>query len=464
MSKPHVLPLASPIGARYESISVDSKLVNCFVEQGISEQGYHVYKRPGFTTLYSVAAGAGRGCYYWGAFYYSVVGTTLYKYPGAIAVGTVNGAGKYYFSSCLGATPLLFLNNGIKAYTVSALDVLTDVTPAIIAQAGFPVSATWVPGAVTIDGYTTITDYTSNIWTSSINLPGTWPGNVGIAQIEPDPPVALFKNISYLLCIKQFYTEAFYDAAATPWPYGRVDGAKMNYGCVDGRTVCDVGGDLIWVAQTREGGVAVVVVSAMRATAISTAPIERLLQLANYSGNVYSWAFKCEGHRLYGVTVAASNLTLVYDLKSQIWYQWTDPNGNYLPYSSATVGANKLIIFQHESNGTSLVASITAFSDNGSVFPVDIYTPNFDGGTRHVKALTKLSVFGDQQNNSTLQLRYSDDDYQTWTDAGTVDMSQDDPFWADLGSFKKRAFRFTHQVNGPFRAEKFEALLDVGSL
>lgn len=462
------LPLVAPIGARYESLTVDSKLVNAFAEQGQGENTYYVYKRPGFAVQATVAAGTGRACFYWNGFFYAVTGTTLWKFSSlSVAptnVGTVDGTGRYYFTSCLGATPLLFLTNGTKGYTVSAADVLTDVTAAITGQAGFPASLTWVPGAINIDGYITIADFTSNIWTSPINTPGTWPGNVGIAQIEPDSPVALFKQISYLLCIKRFYTEAFYDAAGTPWPYGRVDGAKMNYGCIDGRTVCDVGGDVIWVAQTREGCVTVVIVTSLKATPISTPPVERLLCDADYTGGVYSWAAKIEGHRFYGITVVNSNLTLVYDLTTRLWYQWTDPNGNYLPYCAASIGVTNSVIFQHESNGTFLTADVNTFTDAGIIFPVDIYTPNFDGGTRKEKALTKLSIFGDQAAGSTVQLQYSDDDYQSWTDAGSVDLSTADPFWADLGSFKKRAFRLTHASATPFRVEKIEPILSLGSL
>lgn len=462
------LPLIAPIGARYESLTVDSKMVNAFAEQGVSEGQFFVYKRPGFDTQTSVAAGTGLGCYYWNGFFYAVVGTTLYKFSSLLVapttIGAVNGASKYSFTSCLGATPRLFLSNGTAAYTVSTADVLVNVTAAITGQAGFPASGTWLPTVVNVNGYITLVDIMSNIWTSALNNPATWPGNVGIAQIEADRPVALFKQISYLLCIKQFYTEAFYDAAATPWPYGRVDGAKMNYGCIDDRTICDVGGDVIWVAQTREGNVTVVIVSALKATPISTPPVERILAAADYSGTVYSWVAKVDGHRFYGVTIVNSNITLVYDLTSRLWSQWTDPSGNYLPYSASSIGVTNKVVFQHRSNGSFLHLDIGVFRDNSVVFPVDIYTPNFDGGTRSEKALTKLSIFADQVAGSTVQLRYSDDDYVTWTDAGSVDLSTSDPFWADLGSFKKRAFRFTHSANTVLRVQKVEPIISKGSL
>lgn len=463
-----LLPLATPIGARYDSLTVDSRLTNCVAEQNIDQQGFSVYKRPGFQLRLPIAPGVGRGVFYWRNGLYCVIDGNLYRcitstIPSFTLIGAVNASGRYYFTSCLGATPLVFLTNGNHAYTVDIAGTLTDVTAAITGQSGFA-GAPWVPSVINIDGYITLADTTSNIWTSGLNTPGSWPGNYGIAQIEPDYTVALFKQISYLLCIKQFYTEAFYDAGQTPWPYGRVDGAKMNYGCVDPRTVCDVGGEVMWVSQTREGEVDVILVSSLKASPVGTPSVIRLLSAADYTGNVYSWAAKFMGHRLYGVTITNANLTLVYDLTSKVWYQWTDANGDYLPYVAATVGTTNEVIFQGETDGNLYVVSVHAFADDGVVFPVDIYTPNFDGGTRKVKELAKLSIFGDQANGSTVDLFTSDDDYQTWTAAGSADLSTDDPFWADLGSFKKRAFHFHHQANTPFRVEKVEPLLKAGSL
>jgi hypothetical protein len=101
--------------------------------------------------------------------------------------------------------------------------------------------------------------------------------------------------------------------------------------------------------------------------------------------------------------------------------------------------------------------------DDGSIFTTDIYTPNFDGGTRRTKTLTKLAVMADRKDGATLDVWYSDDDYQSWVYGGQADLGSDDPFWADLGSFRRRAFRFTQTSNAPLRIQAIEAYLDVGS-
>ena len=460
---PQRIPLVAPIGARYSSLSVDSRLVNCYAEQGLSQGEFFVYKRPGFVTQSAGAgAAAAHGAFTWLGDVYMVWGGTLYKNGGSL--GAVDGTAAYGFTamSGKGITRVMFLTNGVAAYTVSTTGTITDVTAAIVATIG---SATWLPYCAFLDAYISILDTMGTIWTCTQGDPATWPAlNYVSAWLEPDAPIALAKQLSYLVCVKEYYTQLFYDAGnATGSPLSAVPGAKINFGGRDGRTVVECGGDLIWVARTREGGVAVVLMSALKATPISTSREERLLQAADFSGAVYAWSAKVGGHRFYVVTVVNSNLTLVYDLTARLWYQWEDPSGNYLPYAFATIGAGNGVTLQHATSGATLGMDIAAYQDAGAIFTADIYTPNYRGGTQRQKTLTRLDMQGDRNGASTVRLYYSDDDYQTWTDAGTADLSTDEPFWADLGSFRRRAFRFSQSANAPMRVEAIEALVDVGA-
>lgn len=461
MSQPQLIPLAAGIGARYESLTVDAKLVNAFAEKGQQEGEIHVYKRPAFVRSTDMGAAAGLGVFYWRGDFYSVFGATLYKNGGSLT-GTLDTSAAYAFTATLGTSPLLILCNGAKMYSVSTTGTISDVT----GSANFPTGI--LADVVYLDGTIYVFQIaTSRIYGSGIDDPTSWNAlNYVSAAIEPDAPKALHKQLSYIIAIKEFYSEVFYDAGnPTGSPLSPVKGAKINFGTVDGRTVCECGGDVAWVARTREGGVTVVLVSSLKVHAISTPPIERLLQAADYSGAVYSWSVKVDGHRLYGVTVVNSNLTLVYDLTSGMWYQWTSPDGGYLPFSAASIGTANKVVFQHAHDGDlySLDLSATADVEDG-VFAVDIYTPNFDGGTRREKTLSRLNLIGDQAAGSTWSIWWSDDDYQTWQGPVTVDLSGDNPFVADLGSFRKRAFHLRLDANAHGRLRAVEAYLALGAL
>lgn len=458
---PKVLPLAAPIGARYESLTVDSRLVNAFAEKAPQSDEVWVYKRPGFGQLSfpAISAGTGRGIFYWGGSVYSIFDGTVYK-DGVALVGSVTNSGMYTFSSCLGSDPVLFIQNTVDAYTIDAGGTITQVT-----DSDYP--ATTAPGSAYLDGTTYVLTPDSKLYGSdaTTNDPASWdPANLILVQLEPDAAIALAKQLVYVVALKEFYTEVFYDAGnATGSPLGPVQGSKINFGCVDARTVRAVGGDLAWVARTREGEVCAVLMSATQPQVISSPREDRILANADYSGNVYSWAAKVDGHRFYGVTIVESNLTLVYDLTSGMWYQWTDEDGNYLPYCDATINAaGTQSIFQHESNGKLYTPSISLYEDSLGPFTFHVYTPNYDGGTRRKKTLARMDLMGDMVSGSTVSVEYSDDDYGSWVAVGSYNMAEALPTLANLGEFTRRAFHFYQADDEPLRIKAAEMYLQLG--
>lgn len=110
---PPRLPLVNSLGNRGTLSREDARLVNAIAEKG-KDGKIRVVKRPG-TAVDTTLSGVGRGLFNWLGDIYAVFGTTLYK--NGASLGTVDGTGvTYTFSSCLGATPTLFLQNGVKAY------------------------------------------------------------------------------------------------------------------------------------------------------------------------------------------------------------------------------------------------------------------------------------------------------------------------------------------------------------
>lgn len=457
MSQPQPLQLVTPLTNRYNSTNIDARLVNCFAEQGQAKGEYHVYKRPGFKYRSTIAAGTARGLFNWQNNLYAIIDGSLYK-NGVSISAAINNSGTYSFDPTLGASPVLFFKNGTNAYTVNAADVVTAVT-----DVDYP--TTTVGGTVYLNGTTYVMTAEAEIQGSdaAANDPQTWdPLNSVFAQIEPTAGVAIAKQLAYVLALKQFYTEAFYDAGnASGSPLGSMQGSKMNYGCVDARTVKNLGGDLIWVANTGEGTPCVVFVSNLKLDVVSDPRVERLLEAMDFT-TIYSWAVRVEGHRFYGLTSVVSNLTLVLDLTSRIWYIWRAPGGGYLPYAfSAPDTTGNKAVFLHATNGKLYNLDTATYQDDGTTFRCDIYTDNFDGNTRRSKIATRLDILGDQVASS-LNVEFSDDDYQTWVAANPIDLSLRQPFTADLGEFYKRAFHFYHEANTAMRIQQAEIYIGLG--
>jgi hypothetical protein len=121
-------------------------------------------------------------------------------------------------------------------------------------------------------------------------------------------------------------------------------------------------------------------------------------------------------------------------------------------------------ILQHESDGNLYYGSPNYTDDAGVYFPSVVITPNFDAGTRRWKHLGMLTVDGDKDNGTRLSVQFSDDDFQSWTPARTVDMSDIYPSLAQCGTFRRRAFKLTVSDSYFFRLRALELQMDLGTL
>lgn len=457
---PKRLPLVIEPQNRDGSVSKDARLVNCYMEQQTvgGETEYWIYKRPGLAvgSQPPAASVSGYGVYNWRGDIYAVFANKLYKNGVAVA-GTVDTTGGVYrFSSCLGATPKLQLGNGVKAYNYddgAGLVLINDVN--------FP--AAFVKGWAYLNATTYVMLATAHIQGSDNNDPVSWDAlNDILAQIEPDQGKALAKQLVYVVAFKEWSTEVFYDAGnATGSPLGRVEGAKVNYGCVSADSVQDLDGTLLWIGRSRTAGVQVLVLESLKADVVSTQPIERLLQGADFS-SVYSWQVSLDGHRFYVVTLKNENLTLAFDLDQKMWSQWMDINGGYMQIVGSTFDTSGRAILQGESDGRLYYSSADYLDDAGYVFYCDIITPNFDAGVESRGKLMNMMYFvGDKTAGSTLTVRVSDNDYQSWSQGRMVDLSQNVPYLDNCGTFKRRAHWLRHQKPTRMRLKAVELQMDL---
>jgi len=459
---PKRLPLTITPENRATSTDKDSRLVNCFLEKQ-KDDTYQLYRRPGLAESSQPSGGAanGYGVFNWLGNIYSIFGNTVYK-DGVAVAGTVNTAnGVYRFDQCLGATPKLQLGNGVKAYNYDSGGGLVEIT-----DGDFP--ASFRKGWAYLNGITYVAVSSSgSIQGSDVNDPTTWdPLDVIVAQIEPDFNIALGKQLVYVVDFKQWSVELFYDAGnASGSSLGRVEGAKVDYGCASQESVQNIDGMLLWVTATKSPLRQLAMMKGLKAEIISSPAVDRLLTAADFT-TVFSWQLLISGHRFYVVTSKVSNLTLAFDVDERMWYQWTDSSGNYLPIVSSTYTSTGSIILQHETNGRLYTAAMSQLTDAGNVIQVDIYTPNFDGGTQRGKQLNQLTILGDKTPGSVLQVRSNDDDYDPtkWSDFREIDLSDSLPMLDNEGTFIRRAYNFRHRCPTEFRIEAAEMQIDICTL
>ena len=466
---PKRLPLIVEPANRSEDTDKDAKLINGYVEHNTKTDEWWVYKRPGMLQTGATKSGVGRGVYNWQGDIYAIFGATLYK--NGTSIGTVNTAGGVYrFDSTLGATPKMQLGNGIVGYNWDGTTLVQVV------GANFPgntYATAGVKGWAYLDGTTYVLDRAAYMHGSDtvagMNAPEQWTDVLNIlgAQIEPDRGVFLAKQLVYVLALKEWSTEVFYDALNPigALPLAPVQGAKINYGCINADLVQEIDGSLLWAATNRSSAVQVILVENLKPTVVSTKAIERLLGEADFT-SVASFGIKYEGHRFYGITLKNDNLTLVYDLTDQMWAQWTDTDGNYFPIVSSTFSTTAGRILQHETNGKLYLLDSEYPTDDGDTITFDLYSPNFDGGVRRRKQMTMLEFIGDLTPGSQLQVRTNDADYDPtkWTNYRLVDMNVRRPLLINCGTFVRRATHIRHQCATRLRIQGVEMQLDIGTL
>lgn len=458
---PKRLPLVATPTNRAQSTDKDAKLINGYVEKGAMDELW-CYKRPGLAVseTYTGAVGVGNGVFNWEGIILAVFGTRFYEngvYKGAVT--DTNGS-PYDFSANLAATESVFIHSPLISYTWNG------TTLAQVVDVDYP--ATTVRGAVYIDGTTYVMTPEAYIFGSALNDPTSWSSlNVIRAQIEPDAGVAIAKQLNYLIAFKTTSVEVFYDAANTAGsPLGRVESAKLSIGCASGKSVADSNGALLWMGASRNGGYNVMLMEGLKARVVSTPEIERLLGNSGSQASAANGvAVQVAGHRFYvlSFSTASGTINMAYDIGQDLWSEWKiSGGGSFINCATRSLGTDPFV--QRSSSAVLYTLNAGTYLDAGLGIKWDLYTPNYDAGTKFRKTCSLLEVTADQRTGNFLLVRKSDDDYQTWTQFRTLNLGLARSKLPNWGTFIRRAHHFHHDANAPLRVKAVDLHLDLGTL
>jgi hypothetical protein len=493
-------PLVNKLQARAPGtpLTKDARLINCYAEYDPEDKEYWVYKRLGLSpSVYSTSTPN------------YPLGCGMFTHPGTGNVwmvaqqgGFSHNAGLWHLNAASSSAALtmplnvptpvwwetvnsnpqtVVVSTGAEAWTIN----VNSLVATKITNVNYP--AVTVPGWAYLDGTLYTMDPSGVIWGSALNDATTWTALNNIsASSNADMGVALVKCLNYIIAFKQYTAQVFYDngpVIAGGTALAPVPDSQMPLGCFCANSVQAIDNSVLWVTANQLASPQIAQMDNLTPRIVSTPAVERVLDNIFFSGGwlgtvyipqatVWSWVLKHGGHRFYGLTFVSNNITLIYDLDQQLWYIWTDPNGNYWPIVSTaavppTLGSTPSIHYaQHINNGNiyQLDGDYSFPNDFGTVFPVDIYTPNMDFGTNRRKTLKALYFNGDKVP-SRLSVRYSDDDYQTFSNPRLVDMNLKKPRLTDCGTFhRRRAYHIRHQANTAFRLRTIDLQMDLGTL
>jgi hypothetical protein len=326
-----------------------------------------------------------------------------------------------------------------------------------------------IPQPVCLDNYVFVAEAsTEKIWNSEVLEPTKWYSDAYVsAENHPDKLIGIARYQNNIVALGESTTEFFYDAAnATGSPLTRNDQVSNQLGCAAERATVRIENNMIYLAKTKAGGYSVVSLDGYTPKVVSTEPIEKIINAEGSSiSSAYAWKFKQNGHIFYVLNLSSQSRTLVYDLRESEWHEWTETvSASPTKFQAVdATDADGTIRMQHITSGYNFTVSHGTYQDNGTAISIKYVSPLFDGGTLKRKFMSRLEIAGDKLSSSAnLSVRYSDDDYSTWSTARTIDLSNMHQYLVRLGSFRRRAFELTFSSNQPFRLEAMEFELELG--
>jgi len=463
------VPFVGIINSRAAAAATkDQRYVNVFVEtieNPINKETlFFLRKRPGvvYHSQPSGTTGTGRGIHSWRGDLYSVIGNAVYKNTTYLGIVS-NSSGLVHFTETLPslASPLLVLNNGQYLYTIDTSGTLTQVT-----DADYP-STNNTGQVVFLDTYTIVAQTNGRIWNSAVNDPTSW-GSADYlnAQSFPDELVAIARQNNLVVALGKSSTEFFYNAGnASPGSFmASLEQGLLQVGCASENSVVQRENFLVWVSGSDTGGYSVYLLDGVtNARKISTDPLEQILNAEGTSiSTAGAFSLRIAGHFFYILTLTSQNRTFVYDYEQDFWTEWSTGSSGKFDYVAAAEH-NNTVYLQHNTNGKIYTFSPTTYQDDSATIYVSLVTAKMDFNWRNRKFYHSLELIGDKESSTcNVDVQYSDDDYNNFSTARSVDMSSSRPILFRLGSARRRAWKFSHTANTPLRLEGFDIEVSSG--
>ena len=403
-------------------------------------------------------------------------GTYVVGSSGAITSATITAGGSGYLNP---ATVSIY-----TTVTGASLTVFTSLGGAAGAVTVNALPATMLPGLSLLDTTYYVMDTTGQIHGSALSDPTIWEAlnYVALAGNEGDP-VAICRHSEYIIAFANNYLMPYYDAGNLPpgSPLGPVLSAYADIGLASVgslTTTGGLGGALLFVGKSKSAGMSVYMMTGLAAQPVSNTEIDRILDRyltpdipSTGTSNTKALALKVDGKDLYVLTLYSSGvaiITLVLDLQSKAWYVWTSstvstpdpviPNAYaqsgflFNTQIDTDTGQDWLV---HDSSGAVCLLSPVVYQDAGLPIDVRVVTPQIEGETSDYMLIGAAEVLGDKVA-STGYLRFTRDDYNTWSGYQAVNLQSNRSRVTRQGAARRRAYEFRHTGNAPLNLRSLD--------
>lgn len=255
-------------------------------------------------------------------------------------------------------------------------------------------------------------------------------------------------------------TEPWYLSGAPDFPFEAIASTFVPYGCVATYSMLSIDVSLFWLAQDLKGQGIVVKSNGYAAERISNHAIENEFLSYPTLTDAVAGTYQIEGHIFYILSFPSADKTWVYDLATGQWHEltWTDNDGaEHRDRCPFYAHAYNVIVGQDWETGLLYQIDTNTYQDNGQ--PI-VFRRGFPHVLNEMKRVSHWSFVADMQCGTTtdntanpqLNLRYSDDRGQTWSDPimttfGQIGQYDISPQFRRLGMARDRVYELFWSEN-----------------
>lgn len=360
------------------------------------------------------------------------------------------------------ATQVTMTNNASSGAATST--TFTAERLAKILDADYP--TTTVGRFAFIDGYPVIADASGLVWVGDLNsLTGWRASSYTSANTEPDGAGAgVFRHKDRIVMFGKTTIEFWYNAGnPSGSPLSRVDDATLRIGAP---AAVEAGDSIYFIGATANGVSGVYRLNGYQPEKISTPEIDSLLSYYVYgsSGDQYLSYAVIGGQEAVILQYVTGGTALVYYVGLG-WGEFSMSSSVYPGVCAYEYYENCLTFTGSAGKIYKMNFNSPVYQDESASYTATLQSTKTDFGTEDLKTVREVALLGsDIQSSGTATLEYSDDDYSTWTTAGTFDLTKINPRIHRCGAFRGgRAWRLTHSANTAFRAQSLKFDFDIGA-
>jgi len=362
----------------------------------------------------------------------------------------------------VGFTEFYYDDGTTKVVAGDGEDLVTiDSSNTMVVGSDADMPTPFEPHIMFLDGYLfMIKAGTSDIYNSLLNDPLSWvPGDFLTAEMLPDTLIRISRLSNYLIAFGSASIEYFFDAGnASGSPLQRNDTPVKSVGYLNG--FASHANKIYFIGQSSTTAPELYVLEDFKMDTVENPMLRRYIQKnTEFTAGLVSNG----GHTFYVLTL--DGITFALDTDTKVWVRWGYQAEDTLPVAHSTIipidGSGHCSVFALEGKDGMFFFNPAAYQDSSTNFPVVCQTPKQRFDSMHEKFMSRLIVLADKTTGN-LSVSWSDDDFETFSTARTIDMSLKQPKLDRMGAFIARAFRFSFINNSPLKMDMVEVDYNIG--